>query len=207
MQPLHESPRPLDRLLPLADRVSAFARVTGQAAAFHDATLAAELLATDGQGDRCDSAVVAAWAELLTTLDGKREGQSMALELLVSLEKITNLAKTICERVIGLSDEDAGDVPSIRKLAELVPDMLFDALCAVRANDRPSAQKVLDRSIAADTCFAQVQLDLLQMAKHGGDQMDVARQFHALGSALERMGDGASDIAASVRKPTRRLES
>jgi phosphate transport system protein len=198
----HDSPRQLDRLLNLADRVGALAQVTGRVAASRDAALATELLATDGECDRCDSAVRDAWSDFLATMDGSTVDQSSALELLVSLEKIADLAANICERVIRVSaSESVGDLPSIRRLAELVPELLVDALRAVRANDRPSAQKVLDRTIAMDACFAQVHLDLLQVARQGGKQLDAAQQFHALGRALERIGDGAGEIAASVRHP------
>jgi phosphate uptake regulator len=198
----HASPRPLDRLLPLADRVGALALGSGRAAASRDAALASELLATDGECARCDSEVRAAWTDFLGSMDGSTADQSTVLELLVSLEKIADLATSICERVIRLSTSEAvGDLPSIRRLAELVPELLVDALGAVRANDRPSAQKVLDRTIAMDACFAQVHLDLLQVARQGGGQMDAAMQFHALGRALERIGDGAGEIAASVRRP------
>ncbi len=200
MQPLHHEPsRPVDILLPLADKVGALARVTGRAAASGDAALATELLASDGECERCDTAVRAAWADLLRSMN--QGDQSEVLDLLISLEKIADLATTICERVIRVATSNVADLPAIRRLAELVPELLADALRAVRANDRPSAQKVLDRGIAMDACFAQVHLDLLELARGGGEKMDAAVQFHALGRALERIGDGASEIAASVPQP------
>jgi phosphate uptake regulator len=196
-----ESSRSLNRLLPLADQVSALATASGRAVVDRDAALARALIATDGKRDRCDSALRAAWTDVLGSVEHEKPNGTSAVELLVSLERITALSTTICREVMSFSSElRAGEFPSIRRLAELVPSMLHDALGAVRANDRRSAEKVLDQSIAVDTCYAQAHSDLLQiMAKQGPDQMDAARQLHAVGRALERIGDNASGIAAGVR--------
>jgi phosphate uptake regulator len=124
------------------------------------------------------------------------------VSLLASLEKIADLAASICRAVIGLASEARiRDLPSIRRLAELVPDMLRDALGAVRTNDHSSAKRVLGVGFTVDTCFAQSHLDVLQVVPQGARDLHVARQFHALGRALEQIGDSASEIAASVRNP------
>ncbi len=195
-----DSAHTIDHLLPLADRVNALTRASSRAVASCDAALASKILATDGECERCDSAVRDAWSNILGAAGPKGMGQASALELLVSLEKIAGLAASLCRQVIRLSAEPPiGELPSIRKLTELVPEMLGDALKAVRANDRSSAQKVMDRTISVDACYAQAQLDLLQVARSGSSPFGVVQHFHALGRALERISDNATEIAASVR--------
>jgi len=208
MQTSTTEPRPpLDRLLPLADLVRALTCVSGRAVACGDAALATELLRTDGDCARCGSALHEAWLDLLRSANASRSDQASAVALLVSLDNIADLATSICERVAGVANrETALDVPALRRLAELVPEQLNDALGAVRANDGPSAQRVLDRSVSVDACFAQVHLELLQLAGEGSQGMDAAQQLHALGRALERIGDDASEIAATVRRSPSHLE-
>src|SRR5260221_5792601 len=195
-----QSPPSLDRLRPVAEQVDALTRASSRAVVDGDAELATAVLAAGGERALCDSALHAAWADIL---GGKEEaGASVAADvsLLVTLEKIADLAVSICRAVIGLADgRTLPELPSIRQLAVLVPEMLRDALGAVRENDRSSAERVLGRGLAVDTCFAQAHMDVLQVARQGTREMDVARQFHMLGRALERIGDGASEIAASVR--------
>jgi phosphate uptake regulator len=193
------STRALDRLRPVADHVDAFTRESGRAAVHGDAELAQALLSADGERARCDTALKAAWSDILGGQSEVRSDVAANVSLLVSLEKIADLASIICRSVIGLSSETRlGQLPSIRKLAELVPDMLRDALGAVRENDQRSAERVLDRGLTADTFFAQAHFDMLQLGRPGTFDMRVARQFHVLSRAFEQISDGASEIAESV---------
>jgi phosphate uptake regulator len=192
------STRALDRLRPVAEHVDAFTRGSGRAVVDGDADLAQALLAADGERARCDSAVQAAWSDILGG-HNVRSDVAANVSLLVSLEKIADLASIICRSVIGLSSETRlGQLPSIRKLAELVPDMLRDALGAVRENDRKSAERVFGQGLKVDTFFAQAHFDMLQVVRPGTSDVSIARQFHELSRALEQISDGASEIAASV---------
>ena len=193
------STRALDRLRPVADHVDAFMRESGRAVVDGDAALAHALLAAGGERALCESAVQAAWSDILSGQGHVWPDMAANVSLLASLEKISDLASTICGAVIRLSSEKLiSDLPSIRKLAELVPDMLRDALGAVRENDQSSAKRVLAQGLAVDTWFAQAHLDVLQAVPPGTADLSVARQFHTLGRALEQIGDSAGEIAASV---------
>ncbi len=199
------STRALDRLRPVAEHVDAFTRESGRAVVRGDADLAQALLSADGERARCDTALKAAWSDILGGQTAVRSDVAANVSLLVSLEKIADLASIICRSVIGLSSERIRDLPSIRRLAELVPDMLRDALGAVRENDQRSAERVLDQGLAVDACFAQAHLDMLQVVPPGTSDMNVAQKFHALSRAFEQISDGASEIAASVRSATAAL--
>jgi phosphate transport system protein len=187
----------LARLLPLADRVEALTRVCGHAFLARDAGLAESLLAQGGEHERLDSALDAEWSELLGR--GSPNDVPASVELVTSLQTITDLAATICSHVVGLSVRDApGAHPAIQRLAQLVPDLLRDALGAFRQNDRATADRVLRSSVSVDVCFAQTYLDLLHVVRQNAG-VETAQRLAAVTRALERIGDGASDIADSVR--------
>lgn len=197
------STRAFDRLRPVADHVDAFTQGTGRAIRDSDAGLAEALLSPGGERALCDDALKAAWSDILAGQTQPRRDVAANVSLLVSLEKIADLASVICRSLIGLStDAHLGQLPSIQRLAELVPGMLRDALGAVRENDRGSAERVLGLGLDMDACFAQAHLDVLGVVRPGSGDLSVARHFHALSRALEQIGDGASEIAASVPTPS-----
>ncbi|HEX4336458.1 MAG TPA: PhoU domain-containing protein [Polyangiaceae bacterium] len=192
------STRALDRLRPVAEHVDAFTRESGRAVVDGDADLALALLSAGGERARCDTAVQAAWSDILGG-QSVRSDVAANVSLLVSLEKIADLASIICRSVIGLSTETRlGELPSIRKLAELVPGMLRDALGAVRENDQAGAGRVLHQGLTVDAFFAQAHFDMLNVMRPGGGDMSTTQKFHAMSRALEQISDGASEIAASV---------
>jgi phosphate transport system protein len=191
------SPPALARLLPLADRVEALTRLSGRAFVARDASLAEAVLAQGGEHERLDSALDAEWSELLGR--GLPNDVPASVGLVTSLQTITDLAATICAQVVGLSERGPVVHPAIQRLAELVPDLLRDALGAFRRNDRITADRVLRSSVSVDVCFAQTYLDLLRVAREGAEQVETAQRLHAVTRALERIGDGASEIADSVR--------
>jgi phosphate uptake regulator len=192
----------LARLLPLADRVEAITRISGRAFVARDAKLAQSLLARGGEHERLDSAIDEEWSELLGR--GAPNDVPASVGLVTSLQTIAGLAATICTLVVGLSlrEEAPTAHPAIQKLAELVPDLLRDALGAFRRNDRTTADRVLRGSVSVDVCFAQTYVDLLHGVRHNAgrvENMETAQHLHAVTRALERIGDGASEIADSVR--------
>lgn len=196
MPKLRPSRPTLDTLLPLADRVEALARRSGRAFIERDSNLARSLVAADGEHAQLETALEHAWVALL---DGEpASGVASSASLVAALETISDLSASICDHVVELSDAPGMDAKSsILKLAEIVPEMLKEALGALRANDERSARSVLNRAPAADACFAQSHLDLFENAKKGG-RFESTRRLQAVTSALERIGDGATDIARFV---------
>lgn len=185
-----------DALMPLADRVGALARSSGRAFIERDSKLASSLLADDGEHARLETALERAWMTLL----GGDSGGDVARNagLVAALETISDLSATICGHVVELNGSPGVDEKSaIRKLAQMVPDMLAEALGALRLNDETCARSVLHRGPAADACFAQSHLDLFENAQKGG-RFEITQHLQAVTSALERIGDGAADIARYV---------
>jgi phosphate uptake regulator len=155
------------------------------------------LLADDGEHARLESALERAWMALL---DGDATGGDMAKNagLVAALETISDLSATICGHVVELNGSPGVDEKSaIRKLAQMVPDMLAEALGALRLNDETCARSVLHRGPAADACFAQSHLDLFENVQKAG-RFEFTQHLQGVTSALERIGDGAADIARYV---------
>jgi phosphate uptake regulator len=189
-------------LRPLADHVDAFTQRSGRAVVDGDVNLAEALLSPGGDRSKLDAELQAAWCDILGGQTQPRSDMTANVSLLVSLEKIADLASDVCRAVIGLSAEARfGQLPSVKKLAELVPEMLRDALGAVRANDRRSAERVLGKGLTVDTFFAQAHFDVLQVLRPDTSDLGDVQKFHALSRALEQISDGASEIASSVRGP------
>ncbi len=196
------STRALDRLRPVADHVDAFTQRSGRAVVDGDVMLAEALLSPGGDRAKIDTALQAAWSDILGGQSQPRSDMTANVSLLVSLEKIADLASEVCRAVISLAAEmRLGELPSVKKLAELVPEMLRDALGAVRENDRRSAERVLGKGLTVDAWFAQAHFDVLQVLRPGTSDLTVVQKFHALSRALEQISDGASEIASSVRGP------
>lgn len=196
------STRALDRLRPLADHVDTFTERSSRAVVDGDVSLAEALLSPDGERAKCDTALEAAWSDILGGQAQPRPDVAANVSLLVSLEKIADRASDVCRAVIGLSvDSPLRELPSVKKLAEMVPEMLREALGAVRENDRKSAERVRKKGLTVDAYFAQAHFDMLQVLRPGTGDLTVAQKFHALSRALERISDGASEIAASVNGP------
>jgi phosphate uptake regulator len=192
--------------MPLADRVEALTRSTGRALVEGDAALATSLLADDGEHARLESALDGAWSDLLRSGSERQPMGDMAagVGLVASFQTISKLAASICANVIQLSERpERGQASAILRLAEMVPDLLGDALGALRENDQEGARAVQRRGLAVDACFAQTYLDLHQIVRRNDYHLEIAQRLHAVTAALERISDGASEIAGTVRKNSR----
>lgn len=193
------SAQTLSRLLPLADRVEALTRRSGHAFVARDVGLARALIAEDGEIRELALALEAAWHDVLAKAGALPGDVSASVDLVHSLQRISELAGTICGHVVGLSGDERNTHPAIERLAEMVPDLLRDALGAFRNNDAGDAAEVRKTSVEVDVCFAQSYLDLMQVVRPPGAAFETAQHLHGVSRALERIGDSASEIADSVR--------
>jgi phosphate transport system protein len=190
----------LERLVPIAEGIEAFTRSSGRAFVDQNATLARSLMANGGERQRIASELDAAMAELLSGAGTPSRGVSAGVRLMVSLGDIADLAATICARVAELGDRvHRPSQPAMDRLAHMVPDMVKDAVSALRAGNRESAELVLRQGFTADTCFAQTQSEVLQLIRQNTANLQVAQELHAINRAFERIGDGATEIADRVR--------
>src|SRR4051794_31154763 len=97
--------RALDRVLPLTDRVSGLVGSSSHAVVRGDANAARRIVATGGEWDQAAAELRAAWDDVLATGDRFLPDKASAVGLLVSLDKLVELAGTICRQLIDLSDD------------------------------------------------------------------------------------------------------
>jgi len=122
-----------------------------------------------------------------------------ALKLVTDLERIGDLAVNISERVLDLSsDPPRRTWPDILKMAEIVQNMVRDALDAFVAADSAKAKWVIERDRSVDAIYAQVfhQVLLVMIEDRTAVQRGVGVQ--AIAKYLERIGDHATNLAEMV---------
>ena len=122
-----------------------------------------------------------------------------ALKLVTDLERIGDLAVNISERVLDLSSDPPRRAwPDILKMAEIVQNMVRDALDAFVAADTAKAKWVIERDRSVDAIYAQVfhQVLLVMIEDRSAVQRGVGVQ--SIAKYLERIGDHATNLAEMV---------
>lgn len=189
-----------ERLVAIAGDVEAFTRSSGRAFVEQDGTLARELLAQGGDHQRIDSDLDAAWSDMLSVPPGPSESMTTTVGFAVALRGIADLAANICDRVADMATHvQRPSQPAMDRLAEMVPAMVQGAVSAMRDGTSQSAELVLKQSVSADVAFAQTYHEVMQLVRQNTENYDLAKHLHAISRAFERMGDGAAEIADSVR--------
>jgi len=115
------------------------------------------------------------------------------------LERIGDLAKNICERVIELGTEPPLQLPpTLEKLADAARGMLRDALDAFVAGDPELAAAVIERDQIADDYHADIFLALLATMSDDAALVTRATRIQSISKYLERIADHATNVAETV---------
>jgi phosphate transport system protein len=122
-----------------------------------------------------------------------------ALKLVTDLERIGDLAVSICERVLELDDEAPlkpyFDLP---RMAEAAGNMVRDALDAFVKGDAERANDVIERDRVVDAYYAQIFRELLACMVHDPRTIFRATRLQSIAKYLERIGDHATNLAEMV---------
>jgi phosphate transport system protein len=198
--PARLSAASFERLVPIAEEVEAFTRSSGRAFVEQDGALARELLAQGGERQHIESELDAAWSEMLSVPPGSSGSMTASAGLMVSLRGIADLAASICDSVVDMATRaERPSQPAMVRLAEMVPAMVQGAVSAMREGTSSSAELVFKQGVSADVAFAQTYHDVMQLVRQNAANYDLAKQLHGISRAFERIGDGATEIADSVR--------
>ncbi|MBK6517757.1 MAG: phosphate signaling complex protein PhoU [Polyangiaceae bacterium] len=124
---------------------------------------------------------------------------TMALKLVVDLERIGDVCVNICERAIELNEEpplkSLADMP---RMTETIQAMVHDALDAFVAGDTEKAQQVIARDRSVDAYYAQTFRELLTYMIEDPRNISRAMCLQAVAKHLERIGDHATNLAEMV---------
>ncbi|MCE1229794.1 MAG: phosphate signaling complex protein PhoU [Firmicutes bacterium] len=122
-----------------------------------------------------------------------------ALKLVTDLERIGDLAVNIGERVLELSsDPPRRSWPDLLAMAEIVQNMVRDALDAFVAGDAAKANWVIERDRSVDALYAQVFHEMLLVMIEDRTAVPRGVSVQAIAKYLERIGDHATNLAEMV---------
>ena len=193
-----------ERLLLMAGRVEEMISRAMKALEQRDAVLARRTIVTDGRVNRDEIEI----DELCLVVLARRQPMAsdlrfitLALKMVVDLERIADLAVNICERVIDLSERPPlSPYPDIPKMAQLVRGMLRDAVDAFVERDDARAQSVIDRDDLVDQLYHHTFRELLQAMVESQGRSGVERgvQLQSVAKYLERMADHITNLAEQV---------
>ncbi len=122
-----------------------------------------------------------------------------ASKMVTDLERIGDLSVNVCELVLALEETGVpGDIPEIRRIADLVLDMLRRAMIAFRENDAATAQAVVEADDAVDEACRTLFLDVLGRLVRGGGHPELCVPEQTIARSLERTADHVTNVAEQV---------
>lgn len=180
------------------DMVAGAVRAFGE----RDSRLAQRVIARDRHIDRLEVEiderclrVLARWKPVASDL----RFVTGVLKLVTNLERVGDLAETICRRTLELhQDPPMAPIDALARLASTAPAMLREALDALVTGDAERAVAVIGRDHALDTTYAQCFPELMCLMVDSADNVERATRLQSIAKSLERIGDHATNIAEVV---------
>lgn len=124
---------------------------------------------------------------------------TLALKMVVDIERIGDLAVNICERAIDLAaGPPLRSCEDIHRIADLVQAMVRDAIDAFVDASVDKARRVIARDDEVDALYDRAFHEILDVMR--ADPTTIRRGIHyqSVAKWLERMADHATNIAEQV---------
>ncbi len=167
-----------------------------------DAILASRVIERDHTVNALDVEIDEACIELLALHQPAAHDLRLvttAMKLSTELERISDLAESICERVIELNEEPQLkpyiDLPRMGSLARV---MVKESIDAFVKEDAKLARKVIMDDDFVDDLMEQLFRELLSFMMESPQTISRAIRLSFIAKSLERMGDHATNIAELV---------
>lgn len=201
----HELELIRERLLLMGAKVEDMIAASLRAHRDRDALLARRTIRADEDVDRLEveldercSRALARWKPVASDL----RLITTALKLVNKLERMGDLAESICRRVVELESLVVATPTECRDLlsgmGRDIVDMVRDALDAFAKRDSVRAAQVIDRDQFVDASYARCFPELLNLMMRDADAVPVAAALSSIAKALERIGDEATNVAELV---------
>jgi phosphate transport system protein len=209
MAPLHtdreyeaELNRLRDQLLRMGGEVEGMIAASIRAFHHRDAELARRMIYTDRQVNRFELDI----DELCLCILARRQPVAIdlrfiatALKMVTDLERIGDLSKNICERVVELASEPPPGVHiGLVEMAEVVHSMVKGALDAFTQADIDTARGVIERDNTVDNWYAKALQQLLTSMARDPEAIQTTMRVLSVAKYLERIGDHATNLAEMV---------
>jgi phosphate transport system protein len=167
-----------------------------------DAILASRVIERDHTVNALDVEIDEACIELLALHQPAAHDLRLvttAMKLSTELERISDLAESVCERVIELNEEPQLkpyiDLPRMGSLARV---MVKESIDAFIKEDSKLARKVIMDDDFVDDLMEQLFRELLSFMMESPQTISRAIRLSFIAKSLERMGDHATNIAELV---------
>lgn len=124
---------------------------------------------------------------------------TLALKMVVDIERIGDLAVNICERAIDLSrNPPARSYEDIHRIAELVQVMVRDAIDAFVEASVDKARRVIARDDEVDALYDRAFHAILDDMRTDPTSIHCGIHYQSVAKWLERMADHATNVAEQV---------
>ena len=124
---------------------------------------------------------------------------TLALKMVIDLERIGDLAVNICERAMDLAVKPLlRPYTEISQMADLVRGMLRDAVDAFVDHDADKAQSVIDRDDLVDRLYIHTFREILALMQRSSQGVERGIHTQAVAKLLERMADHTTNLAEQV---------
>jgi phosphate transport system protein len=124
---------------------------------------------------------------------------TLALKMVTDLERIGDLAVNVSLRAIDMAKEPPlkpwRDIP---RMADLVQEMVREAIDAFVRNDVEQAQAVIDSDARVDEIYTLVLREILGIMTEDASTVDRGIHVLSVAKVLERMADHATNLAEQV---------
>jgi phosphate transport system protein len=123
-----------------------------------------------------------------------------ALKLVTHLERIGDLAESICGHVLVLLKQERtlSIGPALARLAHSATELVREALDAFVARDVRRAEAAVERDRMVDACYAQFFPELMQLMVSQPERVAAFTRLQVIGKHFERIGDEATNIAEMI---------
>lgn len=167
-----------------------------------DSALACRVIERDHQVNALDVEIDEACIELLALHQPAARDLRLvttAMKLSTELERISDLAESICERAIELNEEPQLkpyiDIPRMGSLARV---MVKESIDAFVKEDAILARKVIGDDDFVDDLMEQLFRELLSFMMENPNTISRAIRLSFIAKSLERVADHATNIAELV---------
>ena len=121
------------------------------------------------------------------------------LKLVTDLERMGDLCGNVCDHVVALAGVPVIAAESqLPAIGERVAEMIRDALDAFVHADAERARGVLENDRTLDAAYAALSEEVLVSIEKRPETLRAALRVQAIGRALERTGDHATNVAERV---------
>lgn len=190
------------RLLLMVGSVEEMISLSLRSLVDHDATLAERTIRSDRRVNRAEIEI----DELcLVILENYRPSVAdlrfvtLALKMVVDLERIGDLAVNICERAIDLATEPLlHPYTELGQMAEIVREMLRDVVDAFVDNDAEKAQRVIERDDLVDHIYTNTFRATLDLMVEHAERVERGVHIQSIAKWLERMADHITNMAEQI---------